>query len=144
MGFDDTDYAEANRTVKAHQIASHAWRYGMSPTDVLALDPAPVALNREIGVFLLTVLAGLPETPVADAVQALDEIFDIYADKSYACDETFWSDGFYKHLEEVKVKVSKSAKGVDKRKEIELRSRADEAALNLQRFLSYKKREKKH
>lgn len=110
----------------------------------LALDPAPVALNREIGVFLLTVLAGLPETPVADAVQALDEIFDIYADKSYACDETFWSDGFYKHLEELKVKVSKAAKGVDKRKETELRSRADEAALNLQRFLSYKKKEKKH
>ena len=107
----------------------------------LALDPAPVALNREIGIFLLTVLAGLPQTPVADAIQTLDEFFDIYADKAYACDETFWKDGFHKHLEELKPKVSKAAKAIDKRKETELRSRADEAALNLQRFLSYKKKE---
>lgn len=110
----------------------------------LALDPAPLPLNREIGVFLLTILAGLPETPVADAVEAANEIFDIYSDKAYACDEVFWNDGFYKHLEELKAKVSKAAKGVDKRKETELRSRADEVGLNLVRFLAYKKREKRN
>ena len=109
----------------------------------LALDPAPLPLNREIGVFLLTVLAGLPENPVADAVEAVNEIFDIYADKSYACDEVFRNDGFYKHLEELKAKVGKAAKGVDKRKETELRSRADEARLNLDRFLAYKRREQR-
>ncbi|OBT65910.1 hypothetical protein VE03_05413 [Pseudogymnoascus sp. 23342-1-I1] len=110
----------------------------------LALDPAPLALNREIGVFLLTVLAGLPETPAADAVEALNEIFDIYADKSYACDEVFRNDGFHKHLSGLKVKVTKAAKGVDRRKETELRSRADEAGLNLTRFLAYKLREQKN
>ena len=110
----------------------------------LALDPAPIALNREIGIFLLTVLSALPEAPVADMVQALDEIFDVYADKTYPCDKTFVSDGFLKHLEELKPKVSKAAKTVDKRKNTELRSRADEVVLNLQRFISYKKKELKY
>ena len=110
----------------------------------LALNPAPLALNREIGVFLLTILSALPETPVADMVQALDEIFDIYADKSYECDQIFWNNNFWKHLDELKVKVSKATKTIDKRKNTELRSRADEVVLNLQRFLSYKKKEQKY
>jgi hypothetical protein len=110
----------------------------------LALDPAPVELNREIGVFLLTVLAALPDTPAADAVEAMNQIFDIYADKSFAFDEAvFWADGFYKHLEEIIPKAKKMAKGIDKRKFAELRARADEAVLNLGRFLRYKRMEKR-
>jgi hypothetical protein len=110
----------------------------------LALDPAPVELNREIGVFLLTVLAALPDTPAADAVEAMNQIFDIYADKSFAFDEAvFWADGFYKHLEEIIPKAKKMAKGIDKRKFGELRGRADEAVLNLGRFLRYKRMEKR-
>ncbi len=109
----------------------------------LAQNQDNLAQNREIGIFILTVLAALPETKVADVVQALDEIFDIYGDKSYPCDEIFWKDGFYKHLEELKVKVNKASKTIDKRKDTELRNRADEAHLNLIRFLSYKKKEQR-
>lgn len=110
----------------------------------LALDPAPVELNKEIGVFLLTILTALPETRPADAVEALNQIFDIYADKSYAFDEpVFWGAGFYRHLEEVLPKVKKMAKSIDKRKYEELRSRADEAVLNLGRFLKYKRTERR-
>lgn len=109
----------------------------------LALDPAPVELNREIGVFILTVLAGLPEVPAADTVEALNQIFDIYADKEYDYDEAvFWKDGFYKHLEDISPKSKKMAKAIDKRKHPELRARADEANLNLTRFLKYKRAEK--
>ena len=108
----------------------------------LALDPAPIQLNREIGVFLITILAA-PDTPAADAVEALNQIFDIYADKSFTCDEAvFWADGFYKHLEEILPKTKKMAKSIDKRKFTELRARADEAILNLGRFLKYKRTEK--
>lgn len=110
----------------------------------LALSPAPVSLNREIGVFLLTVLAALPETPAADAVEALDQIFDIYGDKEYDCDaEVFVKDGFLKHLEGFVKPVRAMAKSVDKRKDGELRLRADEAVLNLDRFLKYKRDEQK-
>jgi hypothetical protein len=109
----------------------------------LALDPAPIPLNREIGVFLLTTLSSLPDIPPADAVEALNQVFDIYADKEYAYDEAvFWHDGFYKHLEEVAPKARKMAKSIDKRKYEELRLRADEVNLNLGRFLTYKRKEK--
>lgn len=57
----------------------------------LALDPSPVELNREIGVFLLTILAAA-DAPVADVVEALNQIFDIYADKAYPCDEVYLQD----------------------------------------------------
>ena len=109
----------------------------------LAINPAPVEINREIGVFLLTILAALPNTGAADAVEAMNRIFDIYADKTYTYDEpVFWGNGFYKHLEEVQPKARKMAKAIDKRMFGELRSRADEAVLNLGRFLKYKKAEK--
>jgi hypothetical protein len=109
----------------------------------LALNPASIEINKEIGIFLLTVVTALPDTQPAEAVEALNQIFDIYADKSYAFDEpVFWGAGFYKHLEETLPKVKKMAKTIDKRKYGELRSRADEAVLNLGRFLKYKKTER--
>lgn len=108
----------------------------------LALHPASIDLNNEIGVFLLTTLSD-PSTPAADTVEALNQIFDIYADKSYAFDEpVFWNHGFYKHLEDILPKAKKMAKGIDKRVSAELRARADEAVLNLGRFLRYKRNEK--
>ncbi|RYP56209.1 hypothetical protein DL771_011996 [Monosporascus sp. 5C6A] len=110
----------------------------------LALNPrAPVELNREIGVFLLTqVLAGLPgDTPLADAVEALNQLFDIYGDESKACDrEVFWRDNFLRHLEEVLPKFRAAVRTVDKRKSAELRQRADETLMNLTRFIQYKQK----
>ncbi|KAM3069489.1 hypothetical protein ACMFMG_005596 [Clarireedia jacksonii] len=109
----------------------------------LALDPAPVELNREVGVFLMTLLSGIPETPAAIVVEALNEIFDIYADKEFSFDQAvFWDNRFDKHLEEILPKCKKMAKTIDKRKAPELRLRIDEAAMNLARFLKYKKSEK--
>ncbi|KAK7956080.1 uncharacterized protein PG986_005302 [Apiospora aurea] len=110
----------------------------------LALDPAPIELNREIGVFLLTVVAGLPEsTPPADGVEALNQLFDIYADESYACDkEVFWQIGFLKHFEEAIPKIKAASKKVDKRAQTELRTRAEETTMNLSRFVQYKQKNK--
>lgn len=107
----------------------------------LARDPAPIALNREIGVFLITVLTALPETPAADVVEALDQLYDIYGDEDLACDkEVFWKDNFLQHLEGVQAKVKAMVKTVDKRTMPELRTRVDESVLNLGRFVSYKKK----
>ncbi|KAH8172908.1 Armadillo-type fold domain containing protein [Sarocladium implicatum] len=107
----------------------------------LALHPAPLDLNREIGTFLVTAVATLPDTPAADAVEALNQIFDIYGDEEYPYDkEVFWQGGFLKHLEESVPKAKAMLKTVDKRAQPELRARADEAVLNLGRFLGYKKK----
>jgi hypothetical protein len=139
--------AEANGAKKVPEEDTDAFQgLGVKCIGVLgslALDPAPVDLNREIGIFLLTVLSSLPDAAPADTVEALNQIFDIYADKSYEFDEpVFWGNNFYKHLEEIQPKVKKMAKSIDKRKFGELRSRADEAILNLGRFLVYKRKEK--
>ncbi|OHX01129.1 ARM-like repeat-containing protein [Colletotrichum incanum] len=107
----------------------------------LARDPAPIALNREIGVFLITVVNALPETPAADAVEALNQLFDVYGDEELACDrEVFWKDNFLQHLETAQPKVKALVKTIDKRTQPELRTRADEAVLNLGRFIQYKKK----
>ncbi|KAG8167131.1 hypothetical protein KVR01_002820 [Diaporthe batatas] len=108
----------------------------------LAQDPAPTSLNREVGIFLITILNGLPETPAADAVEALNQIMDIYGDETLPCDkDVFWKDNFLKHLEEILPKAKAAVKTIDKRgATAELRSRADEAVLNLGRFIQYKKK----
>lgn len=109
----------------------------------LALDPAPVDLNREIGTFLVTLVAGLPGTPTADAVEAFSQIFDIYGDEEYSYDaEVFWKGDFLKHLEGTVPKAKAMAKSVNKSQQSELRDRADEVIMNLTRLLSYKKKHK--
>ncbi|KAH6607521.1 armadillo-type fold domain-containing [Trichoderma cornu-damae] len=107
----------------------------------LALHPEPTDLNRDIGAFLVTLLAGLPDTPTADAVEAFNQIFDIYGNEEYAYDAAvFWKDGFLKHLEGTVSKAKAMAKSVNKSSQPELRDRADEVLMNLTRFLSYKKK----
>ncbi|PON29472.1 hypothetical protein TGAM01_v201721 [Trichoderma gamsii] len=109
----------------------------------LALNPAPVDLNREIGTFLVTLVAGLPGTPTADAVEAFNQVFDIYGNEEYAYDaEVFWRSDFLKHLEGTMSKAKAMAKSVNKSQQPELRDRADEVVMNLTRFLSYKKKHK--
>lgn len=109
----------------------------------LAMDPAPIELNREIGAFLINIVSALPDTPAANVIEALDQIFDIYGDEGYSYDQAvFWKEGFYAQLEEVLPKVRQMAKSIDKRKHAELRLRADEAVLNLGRFLKYKRTKK--
>ncbi|KAK3990044.1 synchronized import protein 1 [Cladorrhinum sp. PSN332] len=110
----------------------------------LARNPAPLDVNREIGVFLITLIDSADKDksiPPADVVEALNQIFDIYGDEEVECDkEVFWKDGFLKHLEEFLPKLKTLAKGIDKRAQTELRTRTDEAILNLERFVKYKKK----
>ncbi|KAK4126121.1 hypothetical protein N657DRAFT_642899 [Parathielavia appendiculata] len=106
----------------------------------LARDPAPLEVNREVGVFLVTLL-GQETTPPADVIEALNQLFDMYGDEEVPCDkEVFWKDGFLKHIEEFVPKMKALTKGIDKRTQAELRTRADEALLNLGRFVQYKKK----
>lgn len=112
----------------------------------LARDPAPLEVNREVGVFLVTLLGSdasqtTVATPMADVVEALNQLFDMYGDEEAPCDrEVFWKDGFLKHLEEFVPRMKVLVKGVDKRTQAELRTRADEALLNLGRFVGYKRK----
>lgn len=108
----------------------------------LAQDPCPIETNRQVGVFLITVLNALPDTRPADVVEALNQLMEIYSDESLPCDkEVFWKDDFLKHLENILPKVKTMVKSIDKRGATsELRIRADEALVNLGRFIQYKKK----
>jgi hypothetical protein len=109
----------------------------------LALDPAPIALNRDIGVFLITVVSSLPETRPAEAVEALNQIFDVYGNEEAACDKlVFWKDNLLKHLEGSTPKVKTLLRGIPKNEEKtrEQRARMEEVVMNLDRFIAYKKK----
>ncbi|KAM3516346.1 hypothetical protein MY11210_000105 [Beauveria gryllotalpidicola] len=109
----------------------------------LAMDPCPADMNRELGTFLVTVVSALPQTPPAEAVEALNQLFDIYGDEEYAYDSgVFWANNFVKHLDEAVPKARAMAKSVDKKTQAELRLRADEAVMNLTRFIAYKAKNK--
>ncbi|KAK3353111.1 hypothetical protein B0T25DRAFT_456051 [Lasiosphaeria hispida] len=105
----------------------------------LARPPADLSVNRDVGVFLMTLL-GLVDTPAVDVIESLNQIYDIYGDEEAPCDKVFWDDGFLKHLEDLTPRLKAIAKGIDKRKMGELRLKADEAVLNLVRFIQYKKK----
>ncbi|KAJ4425141.1 hypothetical protein N0V82_000196 [Gnomoniopsis sp. IMI 355080] len=108
----------------------------------LAQDPCPIKTNRQVGVFLITVLNALPDSRPADVVEALNQLMEIYSDESLACDkEVFWKDDFLKHLENIHPKIKTMVKSIDKRGATsELRFRADQALMNLGRFIQYKKK----
>ncbi|KAG6009593.1 hypothetical protein E4U21_001960 [Claviceps maximensis] len=109
----------------------------------LALHPCPDQLNREIASFLITLLAALPdECPPADAVEALNQLLDMYASEEYPYDKTvFWKEDLLSHLEAVVLpKLKIMVRRVDKKTQPELRIRAEEVLLNLTRFVAYKKR----
>ncbi|TQS37877.1 hypothetical protein Golomagni_01637 [Golovinomyces magnicellulatus] len=111
----------------------------------LAREPAEINLNRSIGKFLVTIPLLAPEVPLADVVESLNQIFEIYSDNRFSFDEpVFWGEKLHESLEEALPKVKKMAKSIDKRKYTELRTRADESIFNLGRFLAYKKKEKKN
>lgn len=129
----------------------------------LALAPNRIAINSSIGTFLLSLLTALPSTPAAHALEALDQLFDIYADASYDYDQpVFWGRGdattavvtltttnpssppsFLLVLEDpaLTTKLKTLAKSIDKRKHPALRSRADDALRELPRFCRYKRLE---
>lgn len=110
----------------------------------LAADPAPVPLNRDIGVFLITAVSSLPQTAPAEVIEALNQLFDIYGDEESACEQVFWADGFLKHLVEALPKTRTMLKGIHKTdpKTKELRERAEEVVMNLDRFVQYKRKNK--
>src|SRR3569833_4794104 len=61
----------------------------------LARDPAPIPLFREVGIFLISLLASLPQLPAAHAVEGLNQLIDIYGDENIACVfVVFWLVGF--------------------------------------------------
>ncbi|KAK9240275.1 armadillo-type protein [Lipomyces kononenkoae] len=111
---------------------------------VLALPHEDIDVTKEISVFLLTQVLAVQHKPAEIVIEALNAIYDVFADKSYAFnDEIFVKGEFLNHLTKIQPQVKQMAKKIDRRKYLQLRTKADEVVVNLQRFIAYKAKESK-
>lgn len=78
------------------------------------------------------------------ATEMLNAIFDVYGDYVYDYDlPVFVNGGYLSALKQVVPQFRNAAKHTDKRKNRDLRLRADEALGNLNAFIRYKQTERK-
>ncbi|KAK9474166.1 armadillo-type protein [Dipodascopsis tothii] len=111
---------------------------------VLGMRQGRLEITKEVSVLLFTLAALVPKTEPAVAIEALNALFDVFGDQAYDYDaELFVRGGMLKRLTDVQPQIKQMAKKIDKRKNLELRTKADEVAINLQRFIAYKRDEQK-
>ncbi|KAI7856788.1 armadillo-type protein [Circinella umbellata] len=112
----------------------------------IAMRQNAIEANKEIGNFFMEVLKNVTsrQTTPAVAVETLNCIFDVYSDCAFDYDLPVFIQGNY--LLQLKVLVPTiriMTKGIDRRKNFDLRSRSDEALMNLVAFNKYKANEKR-
>lgn len=109
----------------------------------IALQQGSIAINKSIGTFLVTVVASLPRSDPEVVIEALDAMFDIYADMAFDYDEPVFVQGnFPEHLRKALPKVRQMTKAIERRQSRELRQRAEEVIINLAAFIDYKRSER--
>ncbi|KAK9315210.1 hypothetical protein V1522DRAFT_193884 [Lipomyces starkeyi] len=110
----------------------------------LALPHVDIDVTKEISIFLLTLVLSTQHKPPEIVIEALNAIYDIFADMSYPFDDEIFVKGeFLNHLMKIQPQVKQMAKKIDRRKNLQLRTKADEVVVNLQRFVAYKIKERK-
>lgn len=114
---------------------------------VIAMRQGDVETNKTIGNFFIKALQELPPngaTTTDAATEMLNAIFDVYGDYVYDYDlPVFVNGGYLSALKQVVPQFRNAAKHTDKRKNRDLRLRADEALGNLNAFIRYKQTERK-
>ncbi|KAJ3112062.1 hypothetical protein HDU96_004987 [Phlyctochytrium bullatum] len=104
---------------------------------VLGKSPGNIPQNQKVGNFLLSILEG--DEPLAAVAEALNGIFDIYADKEFDYDlPVFVNGNFLARLKAVYGKIRGKAAQLSKKKERALHQRVFEALENLEAFIQYK------
>lgn len=77
-------------------------------------------------------------------MEALNAIYDIYADAEFDYDLPVYVQGnFNQELKGLVKMVKFLVRNIDRRKDKDLRNRADEAAMNLVEFVKYKEKERR-
>ncbi|KAF9356842.1 hypothetical protein BGX26_004657 [Mortierella sp. AD094] len=109
---------------------------------VIARRQGAIETNKVIGEFLINLLKNNPSTEAC--VEALNGIYDIYADAEFDYDLPVYVQGnFNQELQGMIKMVRFKVRNVDRRKNKDLRDRGDEAVLNLTAFIKYKEKERK-
>ncbi|CDO73410.1 hypothetical protein BN946_scf185013.g44 [Trametes cinnabarina] len=109
--------------------------------ECLAQHPESVDANRMISSFLLSLLPpnANPPTPTEPLLQAVNALIDIYSDESMPYDVNFREGLYLEALVQSVEGVRKAVRGIDKKKERELRIRGEEVRDNLVAFIQYRR-----
>ncbi|KAG0359114.1 hypothetical protein BG005_001343 [Podila minutissima] len=109
---------------------------------VIARRQGAIEANKAVGEFLMNLLKNNPSTEAC--VEALNAMYDIYADKDFDYDLPVYVQGnFNQELKGMIKMVKFMVRNIDRRKSRDLRNRADEAAMNLVEFVKYKEHERR-
>ncbi|KAF8931517.1 hypothetical protein BGZ52_012403 [Haplosporangium bisporale] len=109
---------------------------------VIAKRQGAIETNKAVGEFLMNLLKNNPSTEAC--VEALNAMYDIYADKDFDYDLPVYVQGnFNQELRGMIKMVKFMVRNIDRRKSRDLRNRADEAAMNLVEFVKYKENERR-
>ncbi|KAJ3089816.1 hypothetical protein HK102_005450 [Quaeritorhiza haematococci] len=110
---------------------------------IIARRQGHIEANKVIGSLLMTILGDL-STGVEVVSEILNALFDIYADEAFDYDGPVFVQGnFLDRLKELYPTLRAKVKSTDKRKNRDVRERADEALMNLRAFIQYKEGEAK-
>ncbi|PIL31313.1 hypothetical protein GSI_06011 [Ganoderma sinense ZZ0214-1] len=109
--------------------------------ECLAQHPESVDANRAISSYLLSLLppSATPPTPTEPLLQAVSALIDIYSDETLPYDVNFRSGRFLDALVQSAEGVRKAVRGIDRKKERELRVRGEEVRDNLVAFIQYRR-----
>ncbi|CEP07957.1 hypothetical protein [Parasitella parasitica] len=105
----------------------------------IAMRLGDVETNKTIGMFIMKILES-KTTKASVMVEALNFMFDVYSDCAFDYDfPVFVQGGFLNRMKQIVPRVSSMVKSIDRRKDFDLRMRADEAYENLNAFIKYKR-----
>ncbi|KAI0936900.1 hypothetical protein AcV5_004925 [Taiwanofungus camphoratus] len=108
--------------------------------ECLAQHVETIDFNRVISTYLLSLLPPSSTTPTEPLLQAVSALIDIYSDETLPYDINF-RQGHYLDMLVASVEgVRKAVRGIDKKRERELRVRGEEVRDNLVAFIEYRRR----
>ncbi|KAI0334008.1 ARM repeat-containing protein [Cubamyces sp. BRFM 1775] len=109
--------------------------------ECLAQHPDSLEANKMISAYLLSLLPpnANPPTPTEPLLQAVSALIDIYSDENMPYDVNFRQGRYLEQLVQSVEGVRKAVRGIDKKKERELRVRGEEVRDNLVAFIQYRR-----
>ncbi|CAO3598218.1 unnamed protein product [Absidia cylindrospora] len=109
----------------------------------IAAKQGDIETNKVIGQFVMTLLNDANSRPEV-RIEALNFLYDVYSDCAFDYDAPVFVQGDYLNQLKQQLPMTRSmVKSIDRRKQFDLRSRADEALTNLVAFIKYKATERR-
>ncbi|GJE89540.1 fungal symportin 1-like domain-containing protein [Phanerochaete sordida] len=107
--------------------------------ECLAQHPQSIDGNRMISQFLVSLLAQPAAVPTEPLLQAASALIDIYSDETAPYDVVFRQGGYLQALTAAVEPVRKVVRGIDRKRERDLRRRGEEVRDNLVAFVEYRR-----